>query len=197
MLPVIDMETKRIFIAAEFPEPVLLDLSTLAGQLWPAVHQGIRWVPIHQLHLTLKFIGDTPIEMLPAIQQICQNQISPLLHTPLILSGFGVFPNQHHPSVLWAGIQKVESIIHLQQKLEKNLASLGIPNEKRAFKPHLTLARIKPYFPLNQIEKLVAPINAKETIFHQETHVNKITIFESQLTPKGAIYHPLASFQLP
>jgi 2'-5' RNA ligase len=191
------METKRIFIAAEFPEPLITDLTKSVQRLWPGMNQGIRWVPRQQIHLTLKFIGDYPLDKIPAVQAVCQRLTQNPARIVLQVSGFGVFPNQHSPSILWAGLQNAQTLISLQEIFEKELEILGIPKEKRAFKPHMTLARIKPGFPADQLKALITPISAPAVVLNQQTFVEKITLFESQLSREGAIYHKIATFQLP
>lgn len=191
------METKRIFIAAEFPESMILDLSKTVQCLWPGMNQGIRWVPHQQMHLTLKFIGEYPLDKIPAVQAVCQKLTRNETHIAVQVRGLGVFPNQQSPSVLWVGLQKAEAVISLQGKLEEELEILGIPKEKRAFKPHLTLARIKPYFPEHQLKTLLAPLSTPEIGFNQQTYIEKITLFESKLSREGAIYQKIATFQLP
>ncbi len=191
------METKRIFIAAEFPEPLTADLIKSIQHLWPGLNQGIRWVPRYQMHLTLKFIGEYPQENIPAIQWVCQKLAEVPARITVQVSGFGVFPNRQNPSVLWAGLQKAESLICLQENLDKEMEILGIAREKRAFKPHLTLARIKPYFPAEHFKRLFSPLNLSDAAFNQETYIEKITLFESQLSREGAIYQKIATFRLP
>jgi 2'-5' RNA ligase len=191
------METKRIFIAAELPENMILDLTKTVQCLWPGMNQGIRWVPREQMHLTLKFIGEYPLDKIPAVQAVCEKLTHNPAHMAVQVCGFGVFPNQQSPNVLWAGLQKAEALINLQVKLDKELELLGIPKEKRAFKPHLTLARIKQHFPAHQMKSLLAPLSDPKSAFVQETFVEKITLFESQLNREGAIYRKIAIFQLP
>jgi len=191
------METKRIFIAAVFPDPMISELTKTVQCLWSGMNQGIRWIPRHQIHLTIKFIGDYPLDNIPAVQAVCNKLTQDSPRISVKVSGFGVFPNPHAPSVLWVGLQNAQALINLQDKFEKELEPLGIPKEKRAFKPHLTLARIKPYFPVQQLKTLIAPLSAPENGFNQETFIENITLFESQLNREGAIYQNIATFALP
>jgi RNA 2',3'-cyclic 3'-phosphodiesterase len=190
------LQTKRIFIAAEFPQEVVQLLTETVKRLWPAFNHGIRWVPVEQYHLTLKFIGDYPLVKIPAVQMILQQQCHRIENIQLTLSGFGVFPNQRQPSVLWAGIHEADSLIQLQKNIENEAQKLGIEAEKRAFSPHLTLARIKPEFPSTQIPALLAPLPNGEKFFSKKTKITQITLFESQLTRQGSIYRVIESLKI-
>ena len=189
-------KTKRIFIAAEFPDIVIQQLAAVVKQQWPDFTQGIRWVPTTQYHLTLKFIGDYPVSGIPAIQEVLHSTYNQINAIPLTLSGFGVFPNPRQPRVLWAGIKAADTLIDSQKQLEKGLAAMGIPPENRAFSPHLTLARVKDDFPSNRLPALLHPMNAENNPFHQPTTVIRITLFESQLSRQGAIYRSIESLKI-
>jgi 2'-5' RNA ligase len=182
------MQIKRLFIAAELPQEVIQNVNQIVKQQWSKEINGVKWVDRQQYHLTLKFLGDTSIDQIPAISQICQQSTSDNLHLPLQIQGFGVFPNQQKPSVLWAGINQAETLIVYQRKLDKNLNQLNIPLERRAFKPHLTLARIKDYFPMSQLNSLLAPISNGNELLNVNTSICAITLFESELSKQGPIY---------
>ena len=182
------MQTKRLFIAAEFPQDVIDTVYQIVKQQWPRDINGVKWVSHQQYHLTLKFLGDTSIDQIPAITQICQQTTPVNLQIPLHILGFGVFPNQQKPSVLWAGIIQAQGLISLQKSLDKNLSRLNIPEERRAYTPHLTLARIKDYFPIRQLNSFLAPINTHEKLIDINTRICAITLFESELSKQGPIY---------
>ena len=185
------MQTKRLFIAAEFPTEVIDAVSQIVKEQWSQQINGVKWVNKNQYHLTLKFLGDTTIDQIPAITQVCQQITTIDLSFPLEISGFGVFPNQQKPTVLWAGITDAESLIQYQKQLDKALNQLNIPLERRAYSPHLTLARIKDYFPRTQLVEFLAPLQHGRQIIQISTRIVSITLFESQLTRQGPIYNQL------
>jgi RNA 2',3'-cyclic 3'-phosphodiesterase len=182
------MQTKRLFIAAEFPAEVVASLSQIVREQWPQQINGVKWVNKNQYHLTLKFLGDTSMDQIPVITQVCKENTNSELDFPLDIKGFGVFPNQQSPTVLWAGIHGADQLIQYQNKLDKALNRLNIPLERRAFKPHLTLARIKDYFPRTQLVSFLAPLTSGSQIVDISTKITAITLFESELTRQGPIY---------
>ena len=182
------MQSKRLFIAAEFPNDVIESVFQITKNEWPQQINGVKWVRKNQYHLTLKFLGDTPIDQIPAITQVCQQNTSNDLSFPMAISGFGVFPNQQKPTVLWAGIHNAENLIQFQKTIDKALNQLNIPLERRSYSPHLTLARIKDYFPRTQLVEFLAPIQNGKRILNISTQIVSITLFESELTRQGPIY---------
>jgi RNA 2',3'-cyclic 3'-phosphodiesterase len=182
------MQTKRLFIAAEFPAEVVASLSQIVREQWPQQINGVKWVNKNQYHLTLKFLGDTSMDQIPAITQVCKENTNSEFNFPMDIKGFGVFPNQQSPTVLWAGIHGADQLIQYQNKLDKALNRLNIPLERRAFKPHLTLARIKDYFPRTQLVSFLAPLTSGSQIVDISTQITAITLFESELTRQGPIY---------
>lgn len=141
----------RTFIAVKlsaFPT-VRAVLQSLSAMKWPVVP-----VSPDEMHVTLKFLGDTPADLREAIhQQIAQAAIglSPFV---LQVEGVGAFPNVDRPSVLWAGLKNAEPLGTLAERLEAALEPLGFPRESRPFHPHLTLARIKSRPPRELFELL-------------------------------------------
>jgi 2'-5' RNA ligase len=190
------MHTKRIFIAAEFSEEIIHTLSAIVHQCWPALTPQIHWVAAQQYHLTLKFIGDYPLDKIPIVQQQCRNLFLPPLKLPLTLCGFGVFPTLQKPTILWAGFHNAKSLIALQKQLDNTLQMLGILPEQRPFKPHLTLARIKHSFSAEQLTELLAPIQSKGNILCLQTQIQQITLYESILSRQGPIYKRIETFPI-
>jgi RNA 2',3'-cyclic 3'-phosphodiesterase len=177
------MDTIRAFIAIQLPDNVKNALAqvndNLAAQL---PHRSVRWVKPHLMHLTLCFLGDTAVSLLPSIKNVLDE--SAIRHNPFILhlDQLGCFPNCKKPRVIWVGLQgEVDAANGLKQDIDRGLQPLGWEREDRPFRPHLTLGRIKDGRELRdtqwtaQIEK-------------QEVRVTAIHLVESKLTPDGPIY---------
>ena len=185
------MHTKRLFIAAEFPTNIIDSVYQITQNQWPQQMNGLKWVNKNQYHLTLKFLGDTTIDQIAAITHVCQQNTTNDLSFPLTICGFGVFPNQHKPTVLWAGIQEAEKLIQFQKTLDKALNQLNIRMERRPYSPHLTLARIKDYFPQSQFVKFLTPLQHGSQVLNLSTQIASITLFESELTRQGPVYNKI------
>lgn len=100
-------------------------------------------VSADELHVTLKFLGDTPCDLLKAIQFQIEQSVAGQPPCVLRVERLGAFPHAGHPSVLWAGLEDAEPLVEISKKLDDALEPLGFARESRPFHPHLTLARIK------------------------------------------------------
>jgi len=161
-----------------------------------------RWVAAESLHLTLKFIGEWPAERLDELKRTLAAVHGQL--TEITFSGTGFFPTPKSARVFWIGIRVGPELASLASAVDSATASLGIEKEQRAFTPHLTLARTGSGRPQRTSsdrvnssfrrlqEKLAAmPAPAFGTMSPRE-----FFLYESKLSPKGAVYTQLASFPL-
>lgn len=175
----------RLFIAIDVPNDVRILMCGMGATI-----PGARTVPTEQLHLTLKFIGDVENSLLPDIQ----STLSTIGKAPftMCLKGAGHFPPRGNPKVLWVGISPVTEVTALRNSVEKSLANIGIPREKRKFSPHITLARLK-NSPLNRVMQFLEGNSFFET---PTFTVNEFCLYASTLTPRGAVHTGLASYPL-
>lgn len=121
--------------------PIVVDkLSNALGELRPTAR--INWVPIENLHITSKFIGDWPDDRLSVLTAALQT-VAVTGPIPITISRFGFFPNPHHPHSFFAGVQAGPGLAELAAAIDKALLPLGIAAETRSYRPHVTLARIK------------------------------------------------------
>lgn len=175
----------RLFIAIDLPATIREGLFGLGSGI-----PGSRSVPIEQLHLTLKFIGDIESGKLPVIRETLQEiQFSPL---PLVLAGVGHFPLRGNPTVLWVGVKPSDALVVLQKRIENSLYHRGIPREGRKFFPHVTVARLN-HSPAQRIAQFLAGNNL---LISPEFTADSFTLYASSLTPKGAVHTPQHSYLL-
>lgn len=120
------------------------------------------------MHLTLKFLGNVEEKQIEEIKIILK-EIA--LQTPLInikLNGAGVFPNQKLPRVLWVDVIENDGILdNLQKRMDAELSKIGFEKDKRGFKPHLTLGRIRSQKGRERLIKLLEENKDKELGFLQ------------------------------
>ena len=153
----------------------------------------IKLVEPENIHVTLKFLGDTEEKLIDDIERIMINSIKNIEPFQIQLKGSGVFPNQNYMKVMWIGIKNGEKIGQIANSIDENISSLGFEKEKRSFSPHLTIARIKA---VKNKEKLIQIIEKyQETVF-ADIQVISIKLKQSQLTPKGPIYTTLKEVKL-
>lgn len=175
----------RLFIALPIPEPVKRQLLELQQPI-----QGVRWQQENQLHLTLKFLGDTePVRAREVKAGLGDIELPSFT---MRLKGFGYFPKGRHPKVLWAGISKNKELVRLQQAVEERCTELGFEAEDRSFKPHITLAR------LNGVKKrdVLSFVNQHKQFQIPDVPVDEFVLYESKLDPDGAKHTRLKTFPL-
>jgi 2'-5' RNA ligase len=181
----------RLFVALNIPEDVRAKLAALVAKLRPACNEA-RWPRIEGLHVTLKFIGETPAENAAKIQAALAS-IAPRPAIKIDFRGLGFFPNESRPRVLWAGVVAGAELAALAAAVESALEPLGIPREERTFSPHLTLARFNNPRKLDALHSAIEKAGPLEfgAVSAQEFH-----LYQSVLKPGGAEYTRLSTFSL-
>ncbi|MEN6508755.1 MAG: RNA 2',3'-cyclic phosphodiesterase [Smithella sp.] len=182
----------RAFLAIEPPEDILQAMSRLQEKLKREVSGKISWTRPEGRHLTLKFFGDVSMEDVDKISAAVQNRVASGLSLNLKVEKPGVFPDARKPRILWCGMAgDVVQLSVLQKQLDTDFDALGFPKEDRPFRAHLTLARIKDPRGVSGIGEALA----KQGAFTAGEFVcRELILFQSQLTPQGAIYTKLAAF---
>lgn len=178
-------ETLRAFVAVRVPSSP--PLHNVLGEL-AALGRPVKPIAAENLHLTLKFLGNTDRSWLPDIERVLGELASKISAFDVTLQGLGAFPKPSRPSVIWTGMTPPEPVIRLAGDVESTLATFGFSPETRPFHPHVTVARIK-----NRPPRELAALLER----HAETEfaafsVNEIALVQSELTPDGARYTPLS-----
>jgi 2'-5' RNA ligase len=175
----------RLFTGLDLPQEVLQSLHELLKRLQPAA--PIQWSPVENLHITTKFIGEWPEERLEELKSALA-VLEPRSAIPVHIRQVGFFPNPHAPRVFWCGID-APGLEKLASATERATTSLGIPAEKRAFSPHLTLARIKERLNLQQLREAIAALPSQD---FGQFGADRFFLYHSRLSPKGSVYTKLA-----
>jgi 2'-5' RNA ligase len=167
----------RLFIAIDLPDKARSNLESMFFGI-----PGARWVPLDQLHLTVRFIGEVDGAMFHDIKDCLKEvKVTPFnLH----LKGVGHFPPRGKPRVLWVGLEKSDPLQQLRKKIDTVLMKTGVEPEGRKFSPHITLARLK-NTPLNKVTNFLAG----NGLYSQEPfQVEDFLLYSSTLSQKGAIH---------
>ena len=138
-----------------------------------------------EFHLTLKFLGEVNEDKIEKIK----DKLKEIKFKPFKarLSNLGVFPDKKHINVIWINLIPQDIIIKLQQSVEDVLEQF-YEKEKREFKAHVTLTRVK--F-VKDKEKLLESLKKK---IEGEFVIDKFKLIKSELTPEGAIYTVLGEY---
>jgi len=179
----------RLFVALDIPEKVRNSLAEIVTQLRP-VCPNARWARVEGLHVTLKFIGEAPLEKIEVIKTALSS-ISTRASIPIDFRGFGFFPNEQRPRVLWAGVEAGPELRELALAIETALEPIGIPRETRPFAPHLTLAR---FGSSRGVDALHAAIHRAGSLDFGRTTAKEFHLYQSVLKRGGAEYTQLATF---
>ena len=179
----------RLFTGLDLPSDVIQNLESLLVRLRPAAR--VNWSPVANLHITTKFIGEWPDEKL----NVLTTALGGLPTRPPIavhLHKLGFFPNPRAPRNFWCGIE-APGLAELVADTETALSEAGIPEEKRTYSPHLTMARIKDRVNLQPLREAIAALPSLD--FGRFT-ADRFFLYRSQLRPTGSVYTKLAEFSL-
>ena len=184
----------RSFLAFELPLEIKNIVARVSGELRQSTLNA-RWVKVDNIHLTVVFMGSIETEDIPAIargvQEVCQT------YAPfdISLKGIGCFPNTRSPRVLWLGLDgDLEPLSEFRDALQGHLTGFGIKEEKRKFKPHLTLARFRK--PKKMDAKEDQLLSKYEDISSAVCSLKELILFKSDLKPTGAVYTKVESWPL-
>lgn len=184
----------RSFLAFELTEGLLSELSTIYNHSKERL-SGVRWVSLHNIHLTVVFLGEIREENLNPIKVSLEGITHKYGPFKMRINKLGIFGSRHNPRVLWVGMEGDTKLMeYLKSYIEKVLEPFGIKRENRPFKPHLTLGRFKEGFKdgveLERLLEQYKEINGMEEVF------DELCLFKSQLTPTGSIYEKLHTWRL-
>lgn len=194
------MDAIRAFIAIELPEDVRQQLDKtekmIQDRAGDAARKAVRWVPVGNMHLTLKFLGEVSTGNIEALARMMQNESAQ--HPPFAFSvgGLGAFPNVRRPRVIWIGTEPPKELSVLQKTIEAEARRLGYPAEERPFSPHLTLGRISQNARPDEVSQVARVLGEISVGSLGEVRVSEVHLFRSDLRPSGAVYSKLHSFLL-
>jgi 2'-5' RNA ligase len=174
----------RIFVAIRPPQHIRRSLLNVMGGV-----SGARWQNDDQLHLTLRFIGEVEghiaEDVAAALSSVHQSRFD------IALSRIGAFERRSQPEVLWAGVTPHDHLKALHKKVDQACQRAGLSPEGRAYSPHITLARLK------RGSGPIAPfVEANGGLVSEPFTVDSFCLFESQLTPDGAVYTMIERYPL-
>ena len=182
-------EPLRSFLAAELPPHARAQTLQAIEQLRKAIPDGVRWVPPENLHLTLKFLGNVDPERIPELIAAASARLQGVASFEVELGGLGVFPNAQRARVVWLGVcAGGAELARLARKLDRAAGRIGVERERRPFRTHLTLGRLRQPGPV--------PINEVPCPEGRPFLIEEIILYESRLSSTGAQYVPLARLPL-
>ncbi len=156
-------------------------------------NEKIKWVNPENIHITLKFFGETPEKKLPLIKSALKESSEDVFSFDIIIKSCGTFGSPRFPRVIWLGLEQNEELKHLYNNINENLSKEGYTPEKRGFSPHLTIGRVKHIKDLYTLDALTSKYNEEKFMTQK---VNDFQLFESILKKEGPEYIVLENFKL-
>jgi 2'-5' RNA ligase len=179
----------RVFIAIDLPNEVRDRLREVQQEL-RSLTNSVRWVAPESIHITLKFVGQVPEKRIEDIDTALRGVTWKAF--TVTVRGVGFFPGTRSPRVFWAGME-APTMKGLAEHLDTRMERLGFDKEKRAFRPHITLARAKE----SRIDSslVLGATQYEEHNFGSFT-ADRVFLFQSTLKPSGAVYEKLKEYLL-
>ncbi|MGQ0637553.1 MAG: RNA 2',3'-cyclic phosphodiesterase [Planctomycetaceae bacterium] len=179
----------RTFIAARISET--RELRSLHRRL-AQLSGPVRALPTGNLHVTLKFLGDTPEASVAEVTSALHRAALAGMASLATLRGMGAFPSVDRPSAVWVGLCDMGLLARLAAEIDRELAPLGFPPETRAFQPHVTVLRVNGRPP----PTLFALLNELKSADFGSIEIDAIDFLQSELRPGGSRYTALAKAPL-
>ncbi|MBN2475171.1 MAG: RNA 2',3'-cyclic phosphodiesterase [Pirellulales bacterium] len=186
--------TVRAFVAVEIGSGVRNRTQQLIERL-RATAADVKWVDPHNLHLTLKFLGEVPSKEIARVCEAAKRGAAEVEPFELVVCGVGAFPNARRPRTVWVGAGSGEAaMIALHKQIETPLAKLGYRKEHRRFHPHLTIGRVRGGG--LGVAELGQRIEQNADFEAGRIQVAQVIVFSSQLDRSGPTYEALGRAKL-
>jgi RNA 2',3'-cyclic 3'-phosphodiesterase len=184
----------RMFCAFELPEGLRRSIAEHSQKVREAVPEAAAsWSRPENIHLTVKFFGNVDPATVPVISATAARVVKEFSSIQIAVGKTGVFPRPSRPQVLWIGVEDQSGgLLKLQQRLEDGFAREGFPKEDRAFRPHLTIARIRR--PQNADHLAEAHLGLEFS--NVAVSLNELVLIRSELSPKGSQYTAISRHRL-
>lgn len=184
------MATFRGFIAIEIPAtPPIIEFEKTIIE----TGADVKLVEPKNIHLTLKFLGDSDENQIGTIEGIIKESVTNITPFPITLKGTGVFPNEKYLKVIWIGIINGNILEKIANSLDEKLVALGFKKEQHSYSAHLTIGRVRT---AKNKERLLTVIKSHNNIEFLQQEIRAVTLKKSDLKPTGPIYTTLREIPL-
>jgi 2'-5' RNA ligase len=181
----------RAFLAIDLPASVRKEIGAVIARLKRS-GADVKWAKAENLHLTLKFLGTTPVAAAGTLEAALRGALRDCAPFGLRLEGLGAFPAKDKPRVVWAGLAEgAEALGALAKRVEETAVEAGFRPETRPYVPHLTLGRVRSLKNTRALAwELESPFASRETFT-----ADRVFLYRSVLQPEGAVYERV--FEIP
>lgn len=184
----------RSFLAFEQPDAIRAPIREVSAALVKS-RLDVRWVKPESIHLTVVFLGSVSVENLAAMERPLEETCGRFGPFQVWLKGLGCFPSGRNPRVLWVGLEgDIERMGRFRDEVQARVAPFGVREEKRPFRPHLTLGRFnRPPRGDRELERI---LEGYGTLSTPACVLGELVLFKSELRRGGAVYTRLKSWPL-
>ena len=191
------MSVIRAFIAIEIPPEIQDQLKQLTSQFKQQLSGVyVKWVPVENIHLTLKFLGNVSVSNVDVLNKILDSETSNHHTFEVSVGELGAFPSTRRPRVVWVKMQAPSDLFEIQRCIEQATARLGYATDKRSFKPHLTLGRVPRNANAEDVCRVGGVLESIKVGFLGAMRVKYVHLFRSELKPTGAVYTRIHTAEL-
>jgi len=176
----------RLFTALDLPDAA----RTQTAALQAPNALDARWTSPDQFHVTIRFIGDASAKRADRYEEALARIEAPAVDC--IPYGFDVLPSRRSPRVLIVGLERTDELMMLYEAVSNALEGKGLAPEERTYRPHVTLARLNDV-PAATVHSF---LDAHDASSLSSFHVDTLSLYESTLTPDGAVHERRAAFSL-
>jgi len=183
---------RRLFLAIHIKPTNNIDnlLENLKNNL---KYDLIKWVNSEQIHLTLKFFGNTSEENITPVIETIRDALKKRASFIINLRNIGIFGSRYNPKVIWLGISNSDEVKKIYSAISESLKNINIYPDRQNFVSHFTLGRIKKINDKKHFQKIIDMHKNTEV---GESFITEVILFESVLNHEGAIHKPLHIFKL-
>ncbi|HEY0144330.1 MAG TPA: RNA 2',3'-cyclic phosphodiesterase [Thermoanaerobaculia bacterium] len=182
----------RLFIASSFPEPILRDLNERVNAIRSRL-PAASWVRPETQHLTYAFLGEQHPSLVDEVAPLLSQRLGAMGAFDATLHGCGFFPNPRHARVGWVGLDPDQKFSAVARVVRDVVTAAGVTLDRADFKAHLTLMRMRDGWPPSSIELFTKSLREYRS---QPFALDRVTLYSSELNPKGAIHTALHQFAL-
>ncbi len=186
----------RTFIAVDIPPGIQQAIQQHVDYLRKAIGDPVRWVPVQNIHLTLKFLGDVSPSNVDVLTQMLRAEADSCPSFDISVGGLGSFPNSKRPRVLFIGTHAPAGLEALQHGIESAAARLGYEPDLRPFSPHLTIGRVRDTASAADLQRIRKTLEEIKIDSLGTARVDSVHLYKSDLKPGGSVYTKLFSAPL-
>lgn len=182
----------RLFVAIALSDPVRSALDKFQTRMRGEC-DSVRWIPSHQLHLTVKFLGDVPDREVNGVSEALKRATASAAPFEMGVSGCGCFPERGPVRIVWAGtVEETGAMKNCARQVDTELERAGFPRERRPFSPHITMGRVRDDRSGGRLRSAIEGSSLEGGV----DSIGSLTLMSSVLSPKGPTYTAVCKVNL-